>query len=47
MVSKNKFFVQFPQNKKGHNTVFLRQIPNKSRDLLRNLFGICLKNTVL
>ena len=37
----------FPQNNKGHNTVFLRKIPNKSRGLLRNLFGIFLKNTVL
>jgi hypothetical protein len=43
----NKFFVQFPQNKKGHNTVFLRQIPNKLRNKSRDLFGICLKNTVL
>jgi hypothetical protein len=37
----------FRLNKKVHNTVFLRKIPNKSRDLLRNLFGIFLKNTVL
>jgi hypothetical protein len=45
--SRQKISNYFSQNKKVHNTVFLRKIPNKLRNKSRDLFGIFLKNTVL
>jgi len=38
--STKKFSNYFHQNKKVHNTVFLRKIPNKLRNKSRDLFGI-------